>query len=110
MARKESVSEGGTSRIELTRLAFRNESEQLLLDDSPRVGSRLLGVEAAEAHELLQVDVRWAALEALPRDFEDALFLLREDRLLLGGVSCRGWGGFGGRHVDLVVGGGWIQS
>lgn len=79
----------------------RHHGGQLLLNSAPGVGSGLVSVEAVGQNELVDVDFR-RGLEAVPGDFEDALFLLGEDDLGRGGFF-----GGGGRHGGGLGGAGW---
>lgn len=82
----------------------RHHGGQLLLDRAPGVGSGLVSVEAVGQNELVDVDFR-RGLEAVPGDFEDALFLLGEEDFGRGSFFG-GWG----RHGGGLGGAGWAVS
>lgn len=74
-------------------LGRRAQSRELLLDGAPGVLSGLDSVEVTANHELVDVDVRWARLEAQHGDLEESGLALAEGGLLGGLLSASGGAG-----------------
>ena len=89
-----------TSALALS--ASRSHGGELLLDNTPGVGSGFDSVEVRGDSELFEVDLR-RGLEAVPGGLQDALLLLGEDGLVgLGrGGLLGGRGGHGGECKDV---------
>lgn len=89
----------GGARSGVTVLGAGAHGCELLLEDTPGVLRSLDGVESTTGHELLNVNLWSARLEAEHGDGEENVVSLGEGGLFGGLLDGSGGGGRGGRHI-----------